>query len=288
MPKNVVITGANAGIGEAMTRIVAARGHRVTMACRNSDKAEAARAGILRDFPRADLVVGELDLASLESIRRFADRSDDGVDVLINNAGSFPRREQRTSDGFEYQFGANYLGHFLLSHLMLPAVVAAAERAGSARIVHMSSVVHYLGSINESTFRDPEKYRPMRAYAQSKLAMIMFNAALARRLPKSVYTVAMHPGGVATDIYRDLPWPVAHLTKAVLISPEEAALQGVALALDADPGVPSGGYSSIQRPRSSSRRARDIAQQERLYGSSCKLVQVDPLPTSVDAAFNGN
>ena len=281
MPKTVVVTGANSGIGLAMAHELAARGATVCLACRNQAKAEAAREEIVRRTPGAEVDVLSLDLASFEHIHRFATdlaARHERVDALINNAGASPLKQQFTAEGFELQFGANYLGPFLLTHLLLPQLRRAAEQTGDARIVHVASVAHNIGRIDPDTFRGRSKYRPFPAYAQSKLANLMFNYALARRLPDGLSTHAMHPGGVDSDIYRELPRPVHAALRPFLISADRAGRLGTELALSSEYRDRSGEYLTAQRPNPVSRRARDVAAQEVLYAESAVLAGVEPLP----------
>lgn len=281
MHKIVVITGGNSGIGLAMAQEIAARGARVCLACRNLDKAAQARDLILARTPGAEVEIHALDLASFESIRAFvrsfAERHAH-IDVLINNAGAAPLSQQFTAEGFELQFGANYLGHFLLTHLLLPRLAAAVQLKGEARVVHVASIAHMLGRIRPDSFRGMKRYRPGAAYAQSKLANLMFSNALARRLPAGVTSQAFHPGGVDSEIWRDLPRLAYLALKPFLITPERAGHLGAELALGAAHARENGGYYSAQWPRPLSRTARSHAAQDELYRQSCELTGVDALP----------
>lgn len=276
----VLITGGNAGIGLATAQQLAQRGARLVLACRNAARAEAARGRIQAAAPGAQVEVLPLDLASLESVRRLAATVAERhpqVDVLINNAGAVPLKPMTTAEGFEWQFGANYLGHVLLTHLLLPSLQAAAGQTGEARIVHVSSIAHNFGRIDPSTFRGGTK-RPLAAYAQSKLGNLMFNFALARRLPASVTTQALHPGGVDSEIYRELPKAVYAVMRLFLISPERAGQLVTSLALDPQWKGRTGDYHSVQWPKPVSRTARDRRQQDELYETSCRLLGLTPLP----------
>ncbi|HET8730517.1 MAG TPA: SDR family NAD(P)-dependent oxidoreductase [Moraxellaceae bacterium] len=281
MQKIVVITGGNSGIGLAMAQELAARGAHICMACRNMTKAVAARDLILARTPSAHVELYQLDLASFVSIRHFAAEIAERhphIDVLINNAGAAPLTQQITADGFEMQFGANYLGHFLLTHLLLPSLSAALQMKGEARIVHVASIAHMIGRIRPDTFRGMARYRPGAAYAQSKLANLMFSNALARRLPTGITSQAFHPGGVDSEIWRELPRPVYYALKPFLISPERAGRLGADLALSAEHARENGGYYSAQWPRPVSRTARSASAQDQLYAQSCELTGVMALP----------
>lgn len=281
MDKIVVITGGNSGIGLAMAQELAARGARVCLACRNQAKAAAARDLILSRTPGAHIELYSLDLASFDSIRRFAQElsaKHAHIDVLLNNAGAAPLSQQFTAEGFELQFGANYLGHFLLTHLLLPRLAAAVQVKGEARVVNVASIAHMLGRIRPETFRGMKRYSPAAAYAQSKLANLMFSNALARRLPVGVTSQAFHPGGVDSEIWRDLPRLVYLLIKPTLITAERAGRLGADLALSPGHARENGGYFSTQWPRPVSRTARSQPAQDELYRLSCELTGVDALP----------
>jgi NAD(P)-dependent dehydrogenase (short-subunit alcohol dehydrogenase family) len=281
MDKIVVVTGGNSGIGLAMAQELAARGARVCLACRNQGKAAEARDRILARTPGAHVELYELDLASFDSIRAFAQRfaADHAhLDVLLNNAGAAPLSQQFTQEGFELQFGGNYLGHFLLTHLLLPRLSAAVQVKGEARVVHVASIAHMLGRIRPDTFRGMKRYSPGAAYAQSKLANLMFSNALARRLPTGVTSQALHPGGVDSEIWRDLPRLAYLAIKPFLITPERAGRLGADLALSAEHARENGGYYSAQWPRPVSRTARSHAAQDELYRLSCELTGVEGLP----------
>ncbi len=193
--RTVVVTGANSGIGLAATRALAGAGAHVVMACRSVDDAEAEREAIREEYPAASLTVEELDLADLESVRAFAGRLDDPVDVLCNNAGvmAIPRRE--TEDGFETQFGVNHLGHFALTGLLFDRLRAAPN----PRVVTQSSGAHAAGEIDFDDLHGEDDYGKWDAYARSKLANLLFAYELDRRYD-AVTSVGCHPGYAATNL----------------------------------------------------------------------------------------
>ncbi|MEF8781045.1 MAG: oxidoreductase, partial [Haloferacaceae archaeon] len=202
--RRVVVTGANSGIGFEAAKVLARKGARVVMACRSRERGEAAageiREGVPADATPPDLAVRRLDLADLESVRSFPDRldaEDRPVDVLANNAGvmAIPRRE--TEDGFETQFGVNHLGHFALTGVLFP------DLAGDARVVTVSSGVHERGKIDFADLHGEESYDRWGAYAQSKLANLLFAYELDRRLDaagSNVKSVGVHPGYADTRL----------------------------------------------------------------------------------------
>jgi NAD(P)-dependent dehydrogenase (short-subunit alcohol dehydrogenase family) len=198
-----VVTGANSGIGFFAARELARAGARVVLAVRNPEKGAEAARRIQEAVPNAQIEIGALDLSSLASVRGFADwfaREHEGLDVLINNAGTMafsPRRE--TVDGFEMSFGTNYLGHFALTGLLLGRM----EAREGARVVTISGAFHRIGRINFDDLQGERRYGRWRAYAQSKLAVLLFAFELNRRLRaagSTVRSLAAHPGYAATNI----------------------------------------------------------------------------------------
>jgi NAD(P)-dependent dehydrogenase (short-subunit alcohol dehydrogenase family) len=194
-----VITGANSGIGFKAARHLAAKGATVIMACRNLEKARAARARLPAD---ANVRIVELDLGSQASVKKAAEEilaEYPRLDLLLNNAGIMWLEEGRTEDGFERQFGINHLGHFTLTALLLPAL---RDVVGS-RIVTVSSIAHRAGRIHFDNIHLDGQYGRQRAYAQAKLANLMFAVELDRRLQRAgaqTRSLACHPGIASTNL----------------------------------------------------------------------------------------
>jgi NAD(P)-dependent dehydrogenase (short-subunit alcohol dehydrogenase family) len=189
--RNVIVTGANSGIGRAAAGQLAGAGAHVTLAVRNTEKGRAAAASM-----PGETEVRELDLARLDSVRDFAAGSKGEIDLLINNAGVMVPPLSRTAEGFELQFGTNHLGHFALTNLLLEQV--------AGRVVTVASMAHRTGSIDFDDLEWERKpYRAWRAYGQSKLANLLFTSELQRRLVAAGSTVlatAAHPGYAATNL----------------------------------------------------------------------------------------
>jgi NAD(P)-dependent dehydrogenase (short-subunit alcohol dehydrogenase family) len=189
--RTFVVTGANSGLGRVTTAVLAGAGARVVMAVRDLARGEQAAGGI-----DGNVEVRLLDLADLASIRRFADGWDGDLDVLVNNAGIMAVPQARTRDGFELQFGTNHLGHFALTNLLLPAV--------TDRVVTVSSGIHRRGQIDLDDLNwERRRYSRVGAYAQSKLANLLFTLELERRLiadRSNVRALAAHPGYAATNL----------------------------------------------------------------------------------------
>jgi NAD(P)-dependent dehydrogenase (short-subunit alcohol dehydrogenase family) len=269
--KTVILTGANTGIGRQTTLELARRGAHVVMACRSPERGEAARAEIeAAAAGRGRLEVRELDLASFASVRDFAEKANADlprIDVLINNAGVFPQKPGKTADGFETQIGVNHLGHFLLTNLLLDKLKASAP----ARVVHLTSMLHTKGSIDFGSFRGEKPYKAQVAYNQSKLANLVFSNELARRLEGTgVTSNAVHPGAIATDITRDMPWIVRTLIGFVFKGVERGARGPVLLATDPDLAEATGRYWLETEEKQPSADARDPALGARLWDESAK------------------
>lgn len=204
----VVVTGANSGLGYEATHAFAHKGAHVVMACRSVERGENAREEIREDLPSASLSVHECDLGDLDSVRAFAEefrQTYPSLHVLCNNAGVMAIPRSETAEGFETQFGVNHLGHFALTGLLLDRLV---ETDGETRVVTQSSAVHESGEIDFDDLQSEEAYDEWDAYAQSKLANVLFAYELDRRLRSAdlkVKSVACHPGYAATDLQRRGP-----------------------------------------------------------------------------------
>ncbi|CAN5137354.1 SDR family NAD(P)-dependent oxidoreductase [soil metagenome] len=198
-----VVTGANGGLGLETARELARAGAHVVMAARDQAKAEAARADIEQSTTDPSLEIIELDLGSLESVRTVAEainRAHSRIDLLINNAGLMAMPEGRTADGFEVQLGVNHLGHWALTSLLLPAVLAAP----APRVVTVTSTAHHIGRVIDPDNPHLEgTYGPWKAYGQSKLANLHFAVGLQQRFDRHAphaASLAAHPGFTNSDL----------------------------------------------------------------------------------------
>lgn len=196
--RTAVVTGANSGLGYVTARELARKGARVVLACRSEARGRDAVERLLGELPGADVELRRLDLGDLASVREFAPRYE-RLDLLVNNAGVMALPYGTTVDGFERQFGVNHLGHFALTGLLLPALLAAP----GARVVTVSSMAHLLGNIDPRDLNSERRYRRWTAYGRSKTANLLFTHELARRLAAAgagVVAVAAHPGYAATNL----------------------------------------------------------------------------------------
>ena len=203
--KTFFITGANTGIGFEAAKVIAGKGGRVLLGCRNPKRGKDAVARLADAHPSADTVLVDLDLADLSAVTRAAKvvAQEARLDVLINNAGIMMNPKTLTKDGFESQFGVNHLGHFALTGLLLPKLEATPD----SRIVVVSSVGHRRGEIHFDDIDADRSYSPQRRYYQSKLANLLHMYELDRRLRakgSSTIAVAVHPGGADTELPRYL------------------------------------------------------------------------------------
>lgn len=241
--RTAVVTGANSGLGLVTARELARAGATVVLACRDVRKGTAAAKAIGAAVPAARLEVAELDLSSLESVRRFASALEPGsIELLINNAGIMMTPQQRTADGFELQLGTNHLGHFALTGLLLGRL----GQAANARVVTLSSLEHRAGHIDFDDLQLEHGYAPRKAYRQSKLANAAFGVELDRRLRAAgspVKSLLAHPGYSATNLQSTGPTgimkAVMSLTnRMVAQSAEQGALPTLyaATAPDAEGG----------------------------------------------------
>lgn len=270
----ILITGANTGIGFATAKKLVQGGADVILACRNPAKARDAQAQLQALGETGSVDVIELDLNRLASVKAAANLVQEkygSIDVLINNAGIFGEALQQTEDGYEQQFGVNYVGPFLLTQLLLPAL----QQAKSGRIIHLASIMHWLGDIKPETFRQTSgSYRAVAAYGQSKLANLLFSHALARQLAgTSVTSNALHPGGVDSEIYRDLPKFQYAVMKPFLIPTSRPANLIAKMAVSEEWAQRNGQYVSAHMPNWQSSNAKNSQLADQLYQQSMDMIQ---------------
>ncbi len=222
--RTFLITGASTGIGKETARALASRGARVHIACRSEDRGRTAMREIAAQTGSRELELLSLDLGDLDSVRACAEEflaRGEPLHVLINNAG-LAGKHGKTASGFEAVFGTNHIGPFLLTSLLLDRI----RESAPARIVNVASAAHYNArGIDFDAVRKPTRtITGMREYSVSKLANVLHAGELARRLDDTgVTTYSLHPGVVASDIWRRVPWPARALMKRRMISPEQGA-----------------------------------------------------------------
>ncbi len=251
--RSVIVTGSNSGLGFESAKQLAHKGAHVTLAVRDRTKGEQAAAAMGRGRSGGDVSVGQLDVSDLDSVREFAGtwsrEHPEGLDLLINNAGimATPRRE--SAQGFEMQLATNHLGHFALTGLLFPALVALPN----SRVVTVSSLAHRM--VKGFNFDDPmgtKKYRAWSAYGQSKLANLLFTTEFARRLELGDYSVgavAAHPGFSATNLQgvaskmrgNSLEFHVSEFMNRIIAQSSDMGALPILFAATA-PGLPNDSY----------------------------------------------
>ncbi|HEX3596059.1 MAG TPA: SDR family oxidoreductase [Polyangiaceae bacterium] len=267
-----LVTGANTGIGLVTARELAARGARVFIACRSVERARPAIETILHDTGKTVEAL-PLDLGDFASVRGAAKaflETGAPLHLLINNAGLAGVRGLSRS-GFEVAFGVNHLGHFLLTQLLRERL----EQSGSGRIVNVASKAHY--DVEEfpwdSLTRKTRTITAVPEYGVSKLANVLFSVALAKRLAGTgVTTYSLHPGVIASDVWRKVPWPIRPLIKMGMISTEEGAKTTLYCATSPEVGGHSGLYYDSCHAKEPSALARDPELAERLFTESERWV----------------
>lgn len=283
--REVIVTGANSGLGLCTAQALAQAGASVTMAVRDVAKGDGAKAHIVGNIGSdADISVARLDLADLASVREFAQTwsaaHPAGLDLLINNAGimAIPRRP--TADGFETQFGTNHLGHFALTALLWPALIARTF----SRVVTVSSQAHRMGRMNWDDLMGEHRYSSWGAYGQSKLANLLFTLGLQQRIDDAglgVLALAAHPGYSSTNLQAagpamrgsNLGAKFVGIGNRILAQPAEMGALPTLYAATT-PNLPNGAYIGPDgfleqrgHPKvvDRSARAKDVADADRLW-----------------------
>ena len=287
--RTAIVTGANTGIGFQTAKALAEHGAAVVLACRDTGKAREAAAAITANTP---VSVVRLDLASLDSVRQAAEQiraTHNRLDLLINNAGVWWPPHTLTPDGFELQLGVNHLGHFALTGLLLDRLLATP----GSRIVTVTSLGHRTGAINFDDLHSRRRYRRNAAYAQSKLANLLFTYELQRRLATDQGTtvaLAAHPGGTRTDLFRDASLAFRAANTAIGALFTQTAAMGALPTLRAatDPRARGGElygpgglgqFKGLPQRVESTAASHDRQVQARLWSVSEQLTKVTPLAT---------
>lgn len=271
-----IVTGANTGIGLVAAQELARAGARVHLACRNATKAHAAMAAIQEAVPDANLAFLSLDLGSLEAVRAAAETflaTEEPLHLLVNNAGLLG--SGTTADGFESNLGVNHIGVFLFTTLLLPRLTDSAP----SRIVNVASRAHT--RTKGIDFDGARKPTPggtgFEQYCQSKLANVLFTSELAARIEGTgVTTACLHPGVVASDIWRKVPGPLRWIVKLFMITVEEGALTTLHCATTND--LVHGGYYDKCKPVATSRQGADRELAKRLWAATEEWVAT-PAPS---------
>ncbi len=268
--RTFLVTGANTGIGRVTAEVLAQRGGKVFLACRSEEKARPVLEGIRAAGGRAEFL--KLDLGSLASVRASAEAFlalGEPLHVLVNNAGLAGSRGL-TKDGFELLFGTNHLGPFFFTTLLLPRLRESAAQGG-ARIVNVSSKAHYkaTGIDWEAQRRPTRTITSLREYEVSKLCNVLFTKELARgRAGEGVRSYALHPGVVASDIWRKVPWPVRPIMLRGMITVEEGAQTSLYCATSPEVAGHDGRYYDSSKEKAPNPISDDAALAKELWERS--------------------
>ncbi|XP_039982553.1 retinol dehydrogenase 12 isoform X1 [Xiphias gladius] len=275
--KTVIITGANTGIGKETAKDLAGRGARVILACRDMTKGEQASRDIMREVKGAKVVARQLDLADTKSICQFSENVYDterALHYLINNAGVAICPYAITVDGYEMQFGVNHLGHFFLTFLLLDLL----KHSAPSRVINVSSAAHAMGKIQFADLNGGKDYHPVRAYAQSKLANVLFTRELARRTEAlGVTAYSVDPGMGNTEITRHIRRPLVDIFKTLgmlVKTPAEGAYTTIYCTVTPENQLVTGGYYKDCARAKSCRAGQDDGTALKLWAVSCHLLGI--------------
>jgi len=282
--KTILVTGANAGIGKETALGLAKLGATVVMLCRDQPRGESAQQDIKQQSRNDRVELMLCDLASQNSIRKFAEEFKSRyqrLDVLVNNAGVVLRKRSLTEDGLESTFAINHLGYFLLTSLLLDLL----KKSGPSRVVNVSSAAHHYAKLTVNSWPTASNYSAFGAYANSKLANVLFTYELARRLEGTGVTVnCLHPGGVSTNLFRGLPKFLQAAIKLVASSPEKGAKTSIYLASSPEVEGITGKYFARCRQQESSAASHNIGAAKSLWTLSEELTGLIPSEREAGAA----
>ena len=269
--KVCIVTGANTGIGKETALGLARLGATVVMVCRDRERGEAAQREIKQKSGNSNVDLMLCDFSSQNSIRQFVrdfTERHNRLDVLVNNAGVVLRQHSMTEDGLESTFAINHLGYFLVTNLLLDVL----KKSAPSRVVNVASTAHKYGKLDISGWPTGRNYSSFGAYANSKLANVLFTYELARRLKGSGVTAnCLHPGGVGTNLFRGLPAFMQTLIKLVTISPERGARTSIFLASSPEVEGVTGKYFARSKQQQSSVASRDEEAANILWEVSAEL-----------------
>ncbi|XP_030558608.1 dehydrogenase/reductase SDR family member on chromosome X isoform X2 [Drosophila novamexicana] len=277
-----VITGGNRGIGLRIVEKLLACDMTVVMGVRDPRSAEVAVGGIVDlSQTKGKLICEQLDVGDLKSVRAFAERISQKyqkIDLLLNNAGIMFAPFKLTADGYESHFAINYLGHFMLTHLLLPKLRAAGQKGKNARIVNVSSCVNLIGRINYKDINGLKNYYPGTAYSQSKLAQILFTRHLQTLLDAEkahVQVNVVHPGIVDTDLFEHSATTAVPFFKKIFFkTPERGSRTVVFAAIDPSIEGLGGTYLSNGGKGPFHADAKQPEKCEKLFQHSCDLLKI--------------
>lgn len=272
--KTALVTGANSGIGRATSEKLAERGARVVLLCRNEERCETAKKKIKEDTGNREIYSLLCDLSLMSSVRSAVEEfkdSFDSLDILVNNAGSISSSREITEEGNEKTFATNYLGHFLLTYLLIELM----KKGSTGKIINVSSGVHTRGKLDFDDLqgKDSKSFSGWRAYNNSKLAQVMFTYTLAQKLDgDSISVLSYNPGAVASNFGSETTFTKVFykLFSFMMRGPDEAGDEIVELITNHD--GETGKYFSKGEEKESSPGSYDVKKQKMLWEESKRLV----------------
>lgn len=262
--KTVCLTGCTSGIGLATAKGLAIAGQHLVLISRDLHKLDTLRQDLLLLNPEIMITTYACDFGQLKHVVKTAGlitATHPSIDTLINNAGIWSAKAQNTAEGFEQTWAVNYFAPYLLTHHLLPTIVQTASQTGDGRIINVSSNAHRYALIDFDNFFD---FGPQKTYGATKLANVLHTISLSRRLQGTGITVnTLHPGVIATDLWRSMPRPIPWIMKKLLKSPQQGAQTTLYLALR-EPNGETGQYYANSRLAKTSRSAASVELQDQL------------------------
>ncbi len=272
--KVCILTGATSGIGREAAFDIARKGLHLVLPVRNMKKAAALKNEIAKQTGNQQVHLYECDLASMDSIRQFCDaflQKHNHLHILINNAGTWETRRKESADGIELTLAVNHLAPFLMTNLLLKRM----KNSTPARIINVSSKAHIRGNLNFQDLEGKNSWSSFGAYANSKLANILFTRELARQLNENGITAnCLHPGVVDTRLYHKMPAFLTSFFRLFMISPSKGSETIVHLALSPEVQQANGEYFYKKKVRKPARQALDDTAARRLWEVSCEYTGI--------------
>lgn len=273
-PKLCVITGCNSGIGKVTAIELAKKGYIIVMLVRDSQKSRKAFREIKQESGSDNIILKYVDMASLRSIKWVSDEINSefkSIDILINNAGIYKRKYEKTEDGYEMTVAVNYIASFVLTNHLLPLL----RMTKNTRIINVTSELYKKGNIYLESRFSPKKFKGDKAYADSKLLIVYFTKELAKHLEEVGITVnCVHPGVVGTDVFREYPGWFAKLLNRFISSPEEGAKPSIYLASSEEVSGTTGKYFYKTKIKEIDNVANDSALSEKIWQKTEELTGV--------------
>lgn len=268
-----LITGCNSGIGKVTAIELAKKGFEIIMLVRDSEKSRMAYEEI-KSASGGKIILKYVDLASLDSIKKISEeiKSEyERIDVLINNAGLFKRKFEKSVDSFEMTIAVNYFATFALSILMIPLL----KKSKQSRIINLTSELYKRGMVNLDNDFALEKFDGNKAYANSKLLVVYFTKELSKRLASENITVnCVHPGVVGTDVFREYPKWFAKILNLMISKPTDGAKPSIYLASSEDLGSTTGKYFNKSKPKETDSVVNDSGLSQKIWAKTEELTGI--------------